>query len=468
MQLVSGKQQASLNQHNVDLCSARKMPAQDSGSFGSMLESGVQAAQKTLGRFLEQNHIQLQQLSFPPNAGHSFLSGKESPLQPDSRSRRRRHRSSGEISSSRRPSSVEFMSSQGSSPKVADLHLASTSTKFAPGKEPLSGEDTGIIRSTQPTAAQFLKHPVALFHFVPKDGALFVAGAVAGAVAKSITAPLDRVKLQMQVAGVQVAKEGAKKISLLGAFVKIFNEEGAAGYWKGNMPQVLRIIPYSAVQLFAYESYKKIFQGTDAELSVPARLAAGACAGMTSTLVTYPLDVLRLRLAVDPLSKSMSKVALNMLRDEGAASFYKGLGPSLLGIAPYIAINFCVFDLIKKSMPEDFRKKPIASFVTALAASTVATVTCYPLDTVRRQLQMKNTPYKSVLDAIPGILARDGVPGLYRGFLANALKNLPNSSIRLTTYDAAKNLIGTSKVVYDSLVQERKAESEAPEAPQQS
>lgn len=39
------------------------------------------------------------------------------------------------------------------------------------------------------------------------------------------------------------------------------------------------------------------------------------------------------------------QVALNMLREEGFASFYAGLGPSLISIAPYIAVNFCVFDL---------------------------------------------------------------------------------------------------------------------------
>ncbi|MQM07312.1 hypothetical protein Taro_040152, partial [Colocasia esculenta] len=119
------------------------------------------------------------------------------------------------------------------------------------------------------------------------------------------------------------------------AITTIGKEEGIKGFWKGNLPQVIRIIPYSAVQLFSYEVYKKLFKGNDGELSVLGRLAAGACAGMTSTFVTYPLDVLRLRLAV----------ALNMLKEEGVVSFYAGLGPSLLGIAPYIAVNFCIFDL---------------------------------------------------------------------------------------------------------------------------
>eukprot|EP00249_Psilotum_nudum_P008736 c21476_g1_i1 orf=188-1534(+) len=304
-----------------------------------------------------------------------------------------------------------------------------------------------------PSTEQLLRHPLALVSYVPKDFALFCAGALAGAAAKTVTAPLDRIKLLMQVYGVQAAQENMKKsIGFLEAVMKIGKEEGVTGYWKGNFPQVIRIVPYSAVQLFAYELYKKLFQGKDKELSVVGRLGAGACAGMTSTLVTYPLDVLRLRLAVDPACKTMGQVAVAMLREEGLPSFYRGLGPSLLGIAPYIAVNFCIFDLIKKSLPKEFRKRPAASFITALVSSTFATVMCYPLDTVRRQMQMKGTPYHSVLDAIPGIVARDGLVGLYRGFVPNALKNLPNSSIRLTTFDAAKNLINASQKEFQKLL----------------
>ncbi|TXG71892.1 hypothetical protein EZV62_000471 [Acer yangbiense] len=233
-------------------------------------------------------------------------------------------------------------------------------------------------------------------------------------------------------------------------------EEGIKGFWKGNLPQVIRIIPNSAVQLFAYETYKKLFKGKDGELSVIGRLAAGACAGMTSAFVTYPLDVLRLRLSVEPGYQTMSEVALNMLREEGVASFYYGLGPSLIGIAPYIAVNFCIFDLVKKSLPENYREKAEASLLTAVVSAGLATLTCYPLDTIRRQMQMKGTPYKSVIDAFAGIVQRDGVIGLYRGFLPNALKNLPNSSIRLTTFDMVKRLIASSEKEFQRITEENR------------
>ncbi|KAG7549127.1 Mitochondrial carrier domain superfamily [Arabidopsis thaliana x Arabidopsis arenosa] len=308
-----------------------------------------------------------------------------------------------------------------------------------------------------PTTAQLLKNPIALLSFVPKDAALFFAGAFAGAAAKSVTAPLDRIKLLMQTHGVRAGQQSAKKaIGFIEAITLIGKEEGLKGYWKGNLPQVIRIVPYSAVQLFAYETYKKLFRGKDGQLSVLGRLGAGACAGMTSTLITYPLDVLRLRLAVEPGYRTMSQVALNMLREEGLASFYNGLGPSLLSIAPYIAINFCVFDLVKKSLPEKYQQKTQSSLLTAVVAAAIATGTCYPLDTIRRQMQLKGTPYKSVLDAFSGIIAREGVIGLYRGFVPNALKSMPNSSIKLTTFDIVKKLIAASEKEFQRIADDNR------------
>ncbi|XP_020105996.1 probable envelope ADP,ATP carrier protein, chloroplastic [Ananas comosus] len=306
-----------------------------------------------------------------------------------------------------------------------------------------------------PSPQQLLRHPLALLALVPNSVALFSAGAISGAAAKTLTAPLDRVKLLMQTHSLRAAQGGGKKgFGFVEAITMIGKDEGIKGYWKGNLPQVIRIIPYSAVQLFSYEVYKKLFRKKDGELSVLGRLVAGACAGMTSTLVTYPLDVLRLRLAVEPGSRTMSQVALNMLREEGLASFYGGLGPSLIGIAPYIAVNFCMFDLVKKSLPERYQRRPETSLATALVSATLATLMCYPLDTVRRQMQMKGSPYNTILDAFPGIVERDGLIGLYRGFVPNALKTLPNSSIKLTAFDTVKGLISAGQKELEKITQE--------------
>ncbi|KHN11891.1 Thylakoid ADP,ATP carrier protein, chloroplastic [Glycine soja] len=331
--------------------------------------------------------------------------------------------------------------------------LTFATSKFAS----VSVAEPKLHHDFMPTPSQLFKNPLAAFAIVPRDAALFSAGAIAGAAAKTVTAPLDRIKLLMQTHGVRLGQDSAKKaISFIEAIAVIGKEEGIQGYWKGNLPQVIRVVPYSAVQLFAYEIYKKIFKGENGELSVAGRLAAGAFAGMTSTFITYPLDVLRLRLAVEPGYRTMSEVALSMLREEGFASFYRGLGPSLIAIAPYIAVNFCVFDLLKKSLPEKYQKRTETSILTAVLSASLATLTCYPLDTVRRQMQLKGTPYKTVLDALSGIVARDGVAGLYRGFVPNALKSLPNSSIKLTTYDIVKRLISASEKEFQTIAEENR------------
>ncbi|TYI76087.1 hypothetical protein E1A91_D06G052400v1 [Gossypium mustelinum] len=66
------------------------------------------------------------------------------------------------------------------------------------------------------------------------------------------------------------------EIIILQALVSIGKDDGIKGYWKGNLPQVIRVVPYSA----------KLFTGKDGELSILERLATGACAGMTSTFVS--------------------------------------------------------------------------------------------------------------------------------------------------------------------------------------
>lgn len=75
-------------------------------------------------------------------------------------------------------------------------------------------------------------------------------------------------------------------------------EEGFLAFWKGNGVNIVRIFPYSAAQLAANDSYKRLLADDHGELTVPRRLLAGACAGMTATALTHPLDTVRLRLAL--------------------------------------------------------------------------------------------------------------------------------------------------------------------------
>ncbi|BDA48379.1 probable envelope ADP,ATP carrier protein, chloroplastic [Coccomyxa sp. Obi] len=288
-----------------------------------------------------------------------------------------------------------------------------------------------------------VRRPVAAIALVPKPALLFAAGAVAGALGKTLTAPLDRVKLLLQTRG--GLQGGALKAAARGggvwdALVVMGREEGFLGYWKGNVPQILKVVPYSAIQLCSYEAAKRYLRNKETgDLSVPARLAAGAFAGMTATLATYPLDTLRLRLAVDPASRSVAGAARALMREGSHRAFFRGLGASMMGIAPYMALELAVFDL----MPKD-----VAPFVRGFSSALLATTLCYPLDTVRRQIQLQSTGSTGPLMMAQKILHREGLGGFYRGFLPNALKNLPNKGVRLAVFDGAKKLLTTAEQAY--------------------
>ena len=66
---------------------------------------------------------------------------------------------------------------------------------------------------------------------------------------------------------------------------------------------------------------------------------------------------------------------------------------------------------------------------------------CYPLDTVRRRMQLKGKTYNSTLDAFKTIIRDEGAKGLYRGMVPNALKIVPNNAIRFMTYNALKDAL---------------------------
>jgi solute carrier family 25 (mitochondrial phosphate transporter), member 23/24/25/41 len=286
------------------------------------------------------------------------------------------------------------------------------------------------------------RRPIALLALVPRPLVLFTAGALSGAIAKTITAPLDRVKILLQVRGgleSGAIAAAAARGNLVQSLIAVGRQEGIAGYWKGNLPQVLRVVPYSAAQLYSYEVFKHWFVDNDGNLSVQRRLAAGAAAGMTATLLTHPLDTLRLRLAVDPNCPTLMSAVRALAREGGVPAFYRGLAASMAGIAPYMALELASYDLLPKEMP---------SFARGFTAAFIATFTCYPLDTVRRQIQLEATRAVPWQAAAVKILNADGIKGFYRGFLPNAIKNLPNKGVKLTVFDSAKKALTAGEIAY--------------------
>jgi solute carrier family 25 (mitochondrial carrier protein), member 16 len=125
-----------------------------------------------------------------------------------------------------------------------------------------------------------------------------IAGGIAGATAKSCVAPLERCKILFQTGRLHRA-------GIVPTLTAIFRGEGVRGLFRGNGASVLRIIPYSSVHFGLYEQYRRslvefAYGSADPHMkgvSPFVDLLAGSGAGATAVLVTYPLDLVRTRLA---------------------------------------------------------------------------------------------------------------------------------------------------------------------------
>ncbi|RKP11551.1 mitochondrial carrier domain-containing protein [Piptocephalis cylindrospora] len=285
----------------------------------------------------------------------------------------------------------------------------------------------------------------------------FIAGGVAGGVSRTVVSPLERMKIlfQVQGAGTHTAYRG-----IWGTLVKMWKEEGFRGYMRGNGTNVVRIVPYSAVQFASYEHYKKmLMEEGKTELTTARRLAAGALAGITSVAATYPLDIIRTRLSVQ--SGSMMQhgpdfklpgiwdTGVKMYREEGGVrSLFRGLGPTMTGVAPYVALNFQAYEVLRMYFTPEGELAPssMGKLVCGALAGTIAQTCTYPLDVLRRRMQVTGMSgvgykYNNTFEAIRSMVASEGIRGLYRGMIPNYLKVSPAIGVSFMTYEWCKNIL---------------------------
>ena len=207
-------------------------------------------------------------------------------------------------------------------------------------------------------------------HSWPKEMRNLVAGGIAGATAKSVVAPLDRIKILYQVSSMPFSFR-----ELPNVMRKIIQTEGLDALWKGNTATMVRVFPYSGIQFMTYDRIKTIFLKrhehglyyTIADtrtlnktgLTPIESLLAGMTAGTISVICTYPLDLTRAQLAVlkkhnastDPIpTKSFSRVLHENYQQRGFPGLFRGITPTLLGILPYSGIAFTLNEQGKREV----------------------------------------------------------------------------------------------------------------------
>jgi len=267
-------------------------------------------------------------------------------------------------------------------------------------------------------------------------------GGMAGVLSRSTVAPIDRVKILLQTQGVAAGISANKYGGVIGTVRAVIQEEGLRMLWRGNGTNCIRIMPYASLQFWSYDFYKGLLMRNFAkEFGVLERFEAGALAGITAASVTYPLDLIRIRLATNTNTavSGFLPQARSIIAEGGSVlALYKGFIPTLTSLGPFIAINFAVFDTIKTNFqPEELDSEIVRAMYVLFFGATSAIISqsiCYPLDTVRRRMQVKGSTYTSMANAYSTIIQKEGFLGMYRGILPNTIKIVPNNGIRWLCY----------------------------------
>ncbi|KAF2971091.1 hypothetical protein GQX73_g2423 [Xylaria multiplex] len=330
----------------------------------------------------------------------------------------------------------------------------------------------------------------------------FVAGGLAGCAAKTTVAPLDRVKILFQTSNPQFAKYTGSWVGMGRALRDIYAQHGVVGLFRGHSATLLKIYPYAAIKFVAYEQYRALIIGAKHQETWIRRFSAGALAGLTSVLFTYPLEVIRVRLAFETGVRSTSLIGLckkiyhehpmpkaapaavhsssavvrgvagavvttaqAVAPRSGIINFYRGFSTTMLGMIPYAGMSFLTHDtigdvfrspLLRKhatlpqpaNAPAD-KSAPLRAWAELTAggiSGAVSQTISYPLEVIRRRMQVAGAVGDGrrlrIAETAGLIFKERGLSGFFVGLTIGYVKIVPMAAVSFYTYERTKTMLG--------------------------
>jgi len=261
---------------------------------------------------------------------------------------------------------------------------------------------------------------------------------------------------------------------------------GVAGLWRGNGAAAIRVFPYAAVQLATNDivtsrllTRRRAAAGARGQdpalerLGALERVLAGATAGVASVVTTYPLDLVRARLAVQAPRPSAEAIEAghayrgtahaisSIVRHEGAAGLFRGAPATVVGIVPYAATSFGVFSSLKARLRQRTGREPttLERMGCGALAGLLGQTVGYPLDVVRRRQQTAHflrqagesggpavagagSSTESMVTTARLIVRLEGWGALWKGVSINWIKGPVAVSVSFVAFDTFKQWAG--------------------------
>ena len=181
-------------------------------------------------------------------------------------------------------------------------------------------------------------------------GQRFIAGSLAGSIAQTAIYPLEVVKTRLAIA------HKNQYAGLWDCVGIIMSREGARGFFKGWVPNMLGILPYAGIDLAIYETSKNAYlkRYHPKNLGDPGVILPVACGTFSCTcgqLCCYPLSLVRTRLQARITNKvSMLQIFKEILSSDGVLGLYRGLYPNCLKVIPAVSISYLMYERLRTGL----------------------------------------------------------------------------------------------------------------------
>ncbi|KAJ3123372.1 hypothetical protein HK100_011633 [Physocladia obscura] len=319
-----------------------------------------------------------------------------------------------------------------------------------------------------------------------------LAGGIAGSAAKTVIAPMDRVKILFQTDNPRYIKYSGSFFGVFRAIRDIHSANGITGLFQGHSATLLRIFPYAAIKFMSYEQYKDWIMPRREDETPLRRTIAGSLAGVSSLFVSYPLDLLRTRLAYEIRSAGASPslvqtwnviynesnpISIHSRRIGGTLNFYRGFVPTMFGMIPYAGVSFMCYEGFKVWALERegwwtlngvFARKPGTmnkrdeykggrqlTWWSQLAigglSGLIAQTSSYPFEVIRRHMQIAGRietaadgtasslkKFPTTLEMTRLIYQKRGFRGFFVGLSIGFMKVVPMHAVSFYVYETMK------------------------------
>nr|XP_043636084.1 mitochondrial substrate carrier family protein ucpB [Erigeron canadensis] len=284
-----------------------------------------------------------------------------------------------------------------------------------------------------------------------KVGYHFGTSGVAVAAATAITHPLDvlKVRLQMQLVGQRGPLTGMGK-----TMVQVVRKEGPRSLYLGLTPALSRSVLYGGLRLGLYEPSKNLCELAFESTNIFMKIASGAVSGAFATLLTNPMEVIKVRLQMD---HNLRKGAIDELQKvaakEGVAALWKGVGPAMARAGALTASQLATYDEFKQVLLKwtPLKEGFYLHLISSTIAGSVSTLITAPMDMVKTRLMlqrksMRDGAYKNGFHCAYKVLITEGTRGLYKGGFAIFARLGPQTTITFVVCEKLRELAGLKSI----------------------